>query len=153
MKTSLFTLLLVTFISFSFVGLSMEKNHATVSSYSICFADTIENPKDSTQKPEIMPEFPGGLEKLYAFIGKNVVYPKEALKKNKEGKVLISFIIEKDGSVSNVKPLKPKSEWIGYGLEEEACRVVYLMPKWNPGTIEGKPVRVRFTLPVLFQLN
>lgn len=152
MKLSLYTFLLIAIFSFGFISLRSSKN-ITAIPYSISFIDTSNTPKDSTLKPEIMPEFPGGQEKLYAFIGKNVVYPKEALKKNKEGRVLISFIIEKDGSVSNVKPLKPKSEWIGYGLEEEACRVVYLMPKWKPGTIDGKPVRVKFSLPILFQLN
>lgn len=152
MKTSLFTILLFAFLSFNDSKLNANINLDTLP-YAISFVDTIDTSKDSTQKPEIMPEFPGGQEKLFAFIAKNVVYPKEALKKNKEGRVLISFIIEKDGSVSNVKPLKPKSEWIGYGLEEEACRVVYLMPNWSSGTIDGKPVRVKFTLPILFQLN
>lgn len=152
MKISLYTFLLIAIFSLGFISLSSNIYNTEIP-YSISFIDTSDTPKDSTIKPEIMPEFPGGLEKLYAFIAKNVVYPKEALKKNKEGRVLISFIIEKDGSVSNVKPLKPKSEWIGYGLEEEACRVVYLMPKWIPGAIDGKPVRVKFSLPILFQLN
>jgi protein TonB len=98
---------------------------------------------------EKSPEFPGGDDSLYAFIGRNIKYP-EAAKKNKiEGRVFVTFVIEKDGQVSNAKILRD----IGGGCGEEALRVVNSMPKWKPGTQRGNPVRVQFNLPIMFQLQ
>ena len=98
---------------------------------------------------EKSPEFPGGDDSLYAFIGRNIKYP-EAAKKNKiEGRVFVTFVIEKDGQVSNAKLLRD----IGGGCGEEALRVVNSMPKWKPGTQRGNPVRVQFNLPIMFQLE
>lgn len=98
---------------------------------------------------EKSPEFPGGDDSLYAFIGRNIKYP-EAAKKNKiEGRVFVTFVIEKDGQVSNAKILRD----IGGGCGEEAIRVVKNMPKWKPGTQRGNPVRVQFNLPIMFQLE
>ncbi len=98
---------------------------------------------------EKSPEFPGGDDSLYAFIGRNIKYP-EAAKKNKiEGRVFVTFVIEKDGQVSNAKLLRD----IGGGCGEEALRVVNSMPKWKPGTQRGNPVRVQFNLPIMFQLQ
>ena len=98
---------------------------------------------------EKSPEFPGGNDSLYAFIGRNIKYP-EAAKKNKiEGRVFVTFVIEKDGQVSNAKLLRD----IGGGCGEEAIRVVNSMPKWKPGTQRGNPVRVQFNLPIMFQLE
>ena len=98
---------------------------------------------------EKSPEFPGGNDSLYAFIGRNIKYP-EAAKKNKiEGRVFVTFVIEKDGQVSNAKLLRD----IGGGCGEEALRVVNSMPKWKPGTQRGNPVRVQFNLPIMFQLQ
>ena len=98
---------------------------------------------------EKSPEFPGGDDSLYAFIGRNIKYP-EAAKKNKiEGRVFVTFVIEKDGQVSSAKILRD----IGSGCGEEALRVVNSMPKWKPGTQRGNPVRVQFNLPIMFQLE
>ncbi|MBR4300680.1 MAG: energy transducer TonB [Bacteroidales bacterium] len=98
---------------------------------------------------EKSPEFPGGDDSLYAFIGRNIKYP-EAAKKNKiEGRVFVTFVIEKDGQVSSAKILRD----IGGGCGEEALRVVNSMPKWKPGTQRGNPVRVQFNLPIMFQLQ
>ena len=98
---------------------------------------------------EKSPEFPGGNDSLYAFIGRNIKYP-EAAKKNKiEGRVFVTFVIEKDGQVSSAKILRD----IGGGCGEEALRVVNSMPKWKPGTQRGNPVRVQFNLPIMFQLQ
>ena len=98
---------------------------------------------------EKSPEFPGGNDSLYAFIGRNIKYP-EAAKKNKiEGRVFVTFVIEKDGQVSSAKILRD----IGGGCGEEALRVVNSMPKWKPGTQRGNPVRVQFNLPIMFQLE
>ena len=98
---------------------------------------------------EEMPKFPGGDEAMFKFIAKNVQYPKEAKDKEIQGRVFLSFVVEKDGSVSNVEVKRG----IGGGCDEEAVRVVKAMPKWKPGKQEGKPVRVSFTLPFNFKLD
>jgi TonB family protein len=86
---------------------------------------------------------------VYEFIATNLSYPKEAMKKRIEGKVFTKFVIEKDGTVTNVAVTKG----IGYGCDYETVRVVKLLPKWNPGKKDGKIVRTRFTLPIVFQLS
>ena len=95
------------------------------------------------------PEFPGGVEALYKFISKNVVYPKKALKNGIEGKVVVEFVIEANGSVTKVKVFKS----VNPDLDKEAVRVVSMMPKWKPGSQGGKNVRSRFRIPINFQLN
>ena len=99
--------------------------------------------------PETMPSFRGGEQKLFEFIGKNVVYPQEAIDAGIEGKVFVEFYIEKDGTVCDAKVLRG----IGYGCDEEALRVIGLMPKWSPGKQRGKAVRVRYTMPINFKLS
>ena len=94
------------------------------------------------------PEFPGGTDSLIAFIQRNLHYPDEAKLNKIEGKVFITFIIEVDGSVSNIKVLRD----IGGGCGAEAVRVVKLMPKWKPGRQRGKAVRTQFNLPIHFVL-
>ena len=98
---------------------------------------------------ETMPSFRGGEQKLFEFIGNNVVYPQEAKEAGIEGQVFVEFYIEKDGTVTDGKVLKG----IGYGCDEEALRVIGLMPKWYPGKQRGKAVRVRYTLPINFKLS
>ncbi|MEE1221102.1 MAG: energy transducer TonB [Bacteroidales bacterium] len=98
---------------------------------------------------EVQPEFPGGMDSMYAFIQKNLIYPEKAKAEGIEGRVFITFTIEKDGSVSNVKILRG----IGGGCDEAAKEVVEKMPKWKPGTQRGKPVRVQFNLPIKFELE
>jgi len=97
---------------------------------------------------EKMPLFNGGNEGLYSYLGKNIKYPDEAKIKGVQGTVYVTFIIEKDGSVSHVKILRG----IGSGCDEEAFRVVESMPKWTPGYSEGKAVRVSFNLPIKYKL-
>jgi len=99
--------------------------------------------------PQFMPEFPGGLSQLYAFMGKNIKYPQLAKETNIQGTVFVNFIVEKDGSISNVTILRS----IGGGCDEEAIRVVQAMPKWKPGMQMGEPVRVSYNLPVKFTLH
>lgn len=93
-------------------------------------------------------EFPGGLDSMYAYIVKNLKYPEAAKEKGIEGRVFVSFIIEKDGSISNVKILRG----IGGGCEEAVVEMIKNMPKWKPGKQRGKPVRFQFTLPIKFEL-
>ncbi|HNW98611.1 MAG TPA: TonB family protein [Bacteroidales bacterium] len=98
---------------------------------------------------ELMPGFDGGEEKMYAWLGENIKYPQIAKETNITGTVIVTFVVEKDGSISNVQVLKD----IGGGCGEEAVRVVKNMPKWKPGKQNGVPVRVQFNLPIRFTLE
>ena len=98
---------------------------------------------------EQMPSFPGGDAKMYEYLGKNIKYPQIARETGIQGRVFVGFVVEPDGSVSNVKVLRG----IGGGCDEEAMRVVKAMPKWSPGKQRGKTVRVSYTLPVVFKLQ
>lgn len=95
---------------------------------------------------EDMPVFPGNVQK---WIGKNVKYPVLAMENGIQGKVLIQFVVEKDGSISNIKVVRR----VDPALDKEAIRVISEMPKWKPGKQRGKPVRVSYTLPITFQLG
>ncbi|MCC9062843.1 M56 family metallopeptidase [Flavobacterium piscisymbiosum] len=96
---------------------------------------------------EKLPEFPGGLTKFYKFIGENFKMSAEANKIKIKGKAYMQFIIEKDGTLSDIKTIKDP----GYGLGDEAIRVLKLSPKWTAATQEGKAVRVMYSLPITFQ--
>ncbi len=95
------------------------------------------------------PEFPGGLDALSKFIADNIKYPQLAKENNITGRVFVSFVVEKDGRVGQVKILRD----IGGGCGNEAVRVVKMMPKWKPGKQRGKAVRTQFNLPVNFDLQ
>ena len=101
------------------------------------------------QVVEQMPEFPGGVEALMKYISENVKYPQEAKDKNISGRVVLGFVIEKDGSVNEVKVLRG----IGGGCDDEAVRVIKTMPKWKPGRQKGEPVRVFYQIPINFKLD
>ena len=94
------------------------------------------------------PEYPGGIEALYQFIASNIKYP-GGPETCVTGRVIVSFVIEKDGSITNAKVVRDIAE----GFGDEALRVVKLMPKWKPGRQNGKPVRVQFNLPVNFSMK
>lgn len=98
---------------------------------------------------ESMPEFKGGGGELYKYLGSNIKYPVMAKESGIQGKVYVTFVVERDGSVTDVKLLRG----IGGGCDEEAIRVVSSMPKWKPGKQRGKPVRVQYNLPVRFTLQ
>jgi protein TonB len=98
---------------------------------------------------EVMPIYPGGVEQLYAFLSANARYPKEARKHWIEGKVYVSFVIEKDGTVSSVKLVRGVHPL----LDNEAIRVVSTLERWTPGTQFGKPVRVQFSMPIIFTMK
>lgn len=97
---------------------------------------------------EEMASFPNGEVELQKFITSNVVYPQMAKETGVSGTVYVQFVVEPDGSISNIKILKG----IGAGCDEEAVRVVKKMPKWKPGKQRSKPVRVYFNLPIRFTL-
>ena len=98
---------------------------------------------------EVMPQFPGGQIAMMKYIMENMKYPEQAMKEGIQGRVAVRFIVEKDGSISDVKPVLSVHPL----LNKEAVRVVESMPKWTPGKHNGKPVRVRFNLPVMFKLK
>ncbi|MCF8298966.1 MAG: energy transducer TonB [Saprospiraceae bacterium] len=95
------------------------------------------------------PSFPGGEEARVKFIIENVEYPDLAREKNIQGTVYVSFVVDTDGNVTDVEVLRG----IGGGCDEEAVRVIKLMPKWKPGTQRGKAVRVQFNMPIKFTLQ
>lgn len=95
---------------------------------------------------ETKPEFNGGLKEFYAYIGKNYRVPSV---NNLSGKVIVNFVVEKNGSLTEIKVLRD----IGYGTAEEAIRVLKKSPKWTPGYQNGKPVRVFYSLPITISTN
>ncbi|HBG71626.1 MAG: hypothetical protein A2W93_08285 [Bacteroidetes bacterium GWF2_43_63] len=97
---------------------------------------------------EDSPEFPGGQDALMTYLMNNIKYPHEAMEASIQGTVYVTFVIETDGAVSNVKVLRG----IGGACDEEAVRVVKGMPNWTPGKQRGKAVRVQFNLPIRFVL-
>lgn len=96
---------------------------------------------------EQQPEFPGGTSGLAKWLGDNIKYPAEAAKQGIEGRVIVQFVVGIDGTVSNVKLMRPVNPL----LDQEALRVVTAMPKWTPGKQDGKPVAVKYTIPVTFR--
>ena len=112
-------------------------------------------PKEDENRPgvyivvEQMPEFPGGDKEFHQFIADNVKYPAEAKEKGIRGIVYVNFIVEPDGSISDIRVLRG----IGGGCDEEAVRVVEYMPKFKPGIQNGEAVRVSYTVPVIFRLE
>ena len=95
------------------------------------------------------PEFPGGTQALVEFIRTNLRYPEPCVKDSSEGRVTLSFVIERDGSVTEISKLRSPNE----DLTKEAIRVVSAMPNWIPGKQRGEAVRVRYVLPVTFRLK
>ena len=110
--------------------------------------DTLDNP--IFEVVEHMPEFPdGGMSALMEYLSKNIKYPEAAMKKGTQGRATVQFVVEKDGSITNVKILRG----IDPELNKEAVRVISAMPKWKPGTQKGEAVRVKYTVPVMFRLT
>ncbi len=134
MMKKLFLIMILAVISFTTAG---AQNKAEANSGKVYEA------------PEVMPEYPGGVPKLMEFLSANVRYPVEAQKSKIEGRSVIGFVVEGDGSISNISVTRGSYPL----LDDEAIRVVKEMPKWKPGMIKGKPVRVKFNLPIYFRLK
>ena len=141
--------------------------------------DLQENQPDDKifDKPEVLPQFPGGETELYGWLARNVKYPSEAIEYGVQGRIFVQFVVEKDGNISDIKiakvsdgraivvtaykakddspeELNKENEEKGLkALQDESIRVVKAMPKWKPGTNKGKPVRCYFNLPIMFRLN
>lgn len=112
-------------------------------------------PTDSVAKDEVfmvaeqMPEYPGGMKELFKFLQDNVKYPESAMKKNVQGRVIVQFVVEKDGTPTEFNVVRS----VDPDLDAEALRVMKAMSKWKPGMQKGEPVRVKYTVPVSFQLQ
>jgi protein TonB len=111
--------------------------------------DEVEAPQQIFTIVEQMPEFPGGEEKLFEYLGKNIKYPSMARENGITGTVYVTFVVEGNGEISDVKKLRG----IGGGCDEEAMRVVKAMPSWKAGKQNGKSVRVQYNLPIKFTLR
>ena len=98
---------------------------------------------------ELMPSFPGGTEKLFEYLKQHMRYPKVAEKDSIEGRVIVSFVVERNGKLTNFKVVKSPDP----SLSEEVLRVTKSMPKWNPAKQFGKPVRTKYTIPINFRLK
>ncbi len=96
-----------------------------------------------------MPEFPGGLLKMTEFLSNNIIYPKKARRDEVEGRLVLSFVVDKSGKIQNILVIKS----VRADLDNEAIRVVKNMPKWKPGVQKGSCVQVQYQLPVMFKLN
>ena len=99
---------------------------------------------------ETMPEFPGGQQALFKYLGENVKYPVIAQENGIQGRVICQFVVNRDGSIVDVVVVRSSGE---PSLDKEALRVINSMPKWKPGKQRGKPVRVKYTVPVNFRLQ
>ncbi len=123
--------------------------------YTMTFKDgkIIENNDPGNDKifksVETYPEFPGGLDAFVKFLSRNVNYPVRARDKGVQGRVVISFVVEKDGTLTDIKMISG----IGSGCDEEALRVMKMSPPWTPGTQGGKPVRTSYSVPISFTLS
>ncbi|OAQ39114.1 hypothetical protein A5893_10615 [Pedobacter psychrophilus] len=98
---------------------------------------------------EKLPEFNGGLPAFGSFLGRNLRYPPKARDNNTQGRVILSFVVDKEGKLVDIKILKGVAE----DIDNEALRVMNLSPKWIPGTQRGKPIRISYTVPIVFQLQ
>jgi protein TonB len=99
---------------------------------------------------ESMPEFPGGQQEMMKYIAENIKYPVIAQENGIQGRVICQFVIEKNGSVTDIQVVRSSGD---ASLDKEAERVIKTMPKWKPGKQRGKPVRVKYTIPVAFRLQ
>lgn len=124
------------------------------------FDDPVENPVEfeepEEEEPEVIllfaeeqPSFPGGEQAFYQYVSKHMKYPRQAIRSGIEGRVYIEFVVDTDGSLSDIKVAKG----IGAGCDEEALRVLQNSPKWNPGKQRGRAVKVRMTIPIIFLLQ
>jgi len=142
-------------IAESEITMEMVNNVDTISEWEdlegiVIFDDFKELTEDDVfMIVEQNPEYSGGEEECQKFIENNLVYPKEAKEKEIEGTVYVGFVVEKDGTLSDIRILRG----IGGGCDEEAMRVVKMMPKWKPGKQRGTEVRVSYNMPVRFSLD
>jgi periplasmic protein TonB len=114
-----------------------------------CYSQNKSNDTIIYEFVEVSAEFPGGMNELYTFLSQNIHYPQECIDNSIQGKVYVKFAVMKDGSIKDITIIKGAHQL----LNEEAIRVIGLMPNWKPGTQKGKPVNVYFTLPINFTID
>lgn len=128
-----------------------DKNKVVAISAPVTSSAPIEEEEDQVifQVVEKMPSFPGGDAALFKFLNENVKYPVIAQENGVQGRVICQFVVNRDGSIVDVEVVRS----VDASLDKEAIRVIKSMPKWSPGQQRGKPVRVKYTLPVNFKLQ
>ena len=147
--------LAVSYVGYETVTIGVSKAFSTKSTgenrYFVGLSKESDEPKPNKvyDVVEQMPQYPGGTGKLFEYLAKSVRYPKEAENAGVQGRVIATFVVEKDGSISNAKVVRS----IHPALDAEALRVINGMPNWNPGTQNGEPVRVKYTVPITFRLQ
>ena len=145
-------------------AIDVQKGDALVAAY-IGYASDVIVVKDPTTKyvfelrkddsdktydvAEEMPEFPGGPQALMKYLSENVCYPKSAFDANVQGRVIVQFVVDKDGTIRDAKIVRS----VDPALDAEAQRVIYAMPKWNPGRQNGEAIAMKYTLPITFRLQ
>ncbi|MBR5159294.1 MAG: energy transducer TonB [Bacteroidaceae bacterium] len=117
--------------------------------YDVMFVEPEPEPDEVFMVVEDQPEFPGGTAALLEYLRKNIKYPAICRENNIQGKVIVTFVVNKDGSIVDIEVIKS----VNPSLDKEAIRVISQMPKWKPGSQRGKPVRVKYSVPVNFRLN
>ena len=117
--------------------------------YEVIMVEPEPDPDEIHIAVEEVPEFPGGVAALMAYLRKNIKYPAICRENNIQGKVIVTFVVNKDGSIVDVEVAKG----VNPALDKEAVRVISQMPNWQPGRQLGRPVRVRYSVPVSFRLN
>ena len=137
-------------------GVKLKDGHKTLNTITIVgYATQSKSTEDgdntvySFVSMETPPTYPGGMESFYKFLGQNIKYPAIAAENSIQGNVFVSFTVEKDGTLSDIKIDRK----LGYGTDEEAVRVLKLSRRWNPGMIGDRPVRVKYNIPIKFALN
>jgi protein TonB len=135
---------------------SIEVNTEDDKEAEVVIAAPVEAPVEEEEEEvvfvvvESMPEFPGGQQALFKYLSENVKYPVIAQENGIQGRVICQFVVNKDGSIVDVEVVRSGGD---ASLDKEAIRVIKTMPKWKPGKQRGKPVRVKYTVPVNFKLQ
>ena len=132
----------------STVGEDMDATHKTVWIPPVVETEVVDEDV-IVDVAEIMPEFPGGTAALMKYLGTNIKYPTISQEMGSAGRVIVQFVVDKDGSISNPEVVRGVDAY----LDKEAIRVISSMPKWRPGVQNGKKVRVKYTVPVVFRLQ
>ena len=132
-----------------FESMEDDPEEAIIQNYDGEFSEDYDPEGEVFVVVEEMPSFPGGESAMQAFIRKNLKYPQIALENGISGRVICTFVIDGKGKITGVEVLRS----VDPNLDREALRVINMMPDWKPGKQQGKPVRVRYTLPVVFRLQ
>jgi protein TonB len=133
------------------VNFDMEATESSIIE-EVTFTAKVDKEEEVDEVFEIVEETAapvGGYEAFYAYVGKTLKYPRQAINVGAAGKVYVRFIIEKDGSITNVETIRG----IGFGCDDEAVKVVAASPRWNPGKQRGRPVKQRMVIPIAFKLS